>query len=291
VKTESPVHSPRLAVAELAGSGTASDDRICTAQDAVVVLDGVTGSDSGQLTAGQYAGKLGSSIAQTLTPGRGADLRSVLEQAIAAVVSEAGLEPGNSPSSTVAIAEWGGEFINALVLGDTVIVVFGADGGIEVVTDGRHAHVVARLRTDQRRMHGRREDCIGEVKEMIRATRAAKQELMNRPGGYWIAEAAPEAGRRAVVRSWPAQSVSALMVATDGVTCGPEQYGIPPSWPAALHVALCDGPEELLRLIHDAEAADPDGTRWPRSKVHDDKAVALAVFTGHWTIAPDRGLW
>jgi len=31
--------------------------------------------------------------------------------------------------------------------------------------------------------------------------------------------------------------------------------------------------------VHDTEAGDPDGRRWPRSKRHDDKALAVIEFS------------
>lgn len=37
-------------------------------------------------------------------------------------------------------------------------------------------------------------------------------------------------------------------------------------------------PAGFVDLIHDAEVEDPDGTRWPRSKRHDDKALAVIEF-------------
>jgi hypothetical protein len=145
---------------------------------------------------------------------------------------------------------------------------------------------VAEVRADAG-FSGYAEGSISGVMEMIRATRDAKRARRNRSGGYWIAEADPEAGRRAVVRSWPADAVSAVLVATDGVSCGPEQYAVPASWSAVLRLVLADGPAELLRRIHDAESGDQEGRAVAGPKVHDDKAVAVAVFTPHWE--PDGG--
>ena len=34
-----------------------------------------------------------------------------------------------------------------------------------------------------------------------------------------------------------------------------------------------DGPAELLARVRAAEDADPDGARWPRSKLRDDATV------------------
>jgi hypothetical protein len=64
---------------------------------------------------------------------------------------------------------------------------------------------------------------------------------------------------------------------TDGVSKGVERYGIPPDWPTAIKLAT-DDPARLVDAVHDAEATDPLGERWPRSKRHDDKAVVVLRF-------------
>jgi hypothetical protein len=89
-----------------------------------------------------------------------------------------------------------------------------------------------------------------------------------------VAEADPEAAHHAVRASWPIHDLAVVMAMTDGVSAGVDRYGIPPDWPAAIDLAA-DNPTRLLETIHDAEAHDPDGQRWPRSKIHDDKALAI----------------
>jgi hypothetical protein len=56
-----------------------------------------------------------------------------------------------------------------------------------------------------------------------------------------------------------------------------ERYGIPPDWPTAIKPAS-DDPARLVHAVHDAEATDPLGERWPRSKRHDDKAAVVLRF-------------
>ena len=38
------------------------------------------------------------------------------------------------------------------------------------------------------------------------------------------------------------------------------------------------GPIAVLDAVRAAEAADPDGRRWPRSKRHDDKALVVVAW-------------
>src|SRR5580693_9369952 len=46
------------------------------------------------------------------------------------------------------------------------------------------------------------------------------------------------------------------------------------SWPGLVSVLRGEGPGGLIRRVRAAEASDPDGARWPRSKTRDD-ATAL----------------
>jgi hypothetical protein len=50
------------------------------------------------------------------------------------------------------------------------------------------------------------------------------------------------------------------------------------TWLTAADLARTD-PSRLVTLVHDTEAHDPDRRRWPRSKRHDDKTIAVVEFT------------
>jgi hypothetical protein len=110
-----------------------------------------------------------------------------------------------------------------------------------------------------------------------RTGHARQRQLRNRAEGYWIAEADPEAAYNAVCASWPVEQLVAVLAMTDGVSAGVDDYGTPADWSAALDMAAV-APTNLIDAVHQAEESDPDGVRWPRSKRHDDKAVALVRF-------------
>jgi hypothetical protein len=54
----------------------------------------------------------------------------------------------------VAIIRWRSDFLEGLVLADSPIVIFGTDGGIDILRDGRHETVVAELRRDAAQQDG-----------------------------------------------------------------------------------------------------------------------------------------
>ncbi|WP_433188711.1 protein phosphatase 2C domain-containing protein [Actinoallomurus sp. CA-150999] len=261
----------RVHIAERPGEDGRSEDRVFAADNAVVVLDGVSPLRSDGDRSGWYPDALGQRILELLEVDPAAELPDVLATAIDHVAKKHSLIPGKAPASTVSIARWDDDHIECLVLGDSPIVVFGRDGGTDVLRDSRHDVVVAGLRRDAGQH-------IDDLQELIRATRPAKLARMNRPDGYWIAEATPEAGHRAIVRSWPTEDVRAVLAVTDGVSCGIDEYHVPPSWPSALALALTDGLEALVDTVHKAEAGDPNCERWRRPKTHDDKAAALIAF-------------
>jgi hypothetical protein len=269
-----------VSTAALAGGDGQSEDRVFAATNSVVVLDGVSPLESGGDRSGWYPEALGRRLAELLDADPDADLREILTEAIADIATKHSLQPGTAAASTVAIARWGCSFLEGLVLADSPIVVFGTDGGIDILRDGRHEAVVAELRRHAARQDGRLDRDGDELQSLIRATRPAKLARMNRTGGYWIAEATPNAGRHAIVRSWPIDTVLAVLAVTDGVSTGIEDYRVPPSWPAALDLTRRQGLDGLLQTIHQAEARDPKGRRWPRPKTHDDKAAALIDFKG-----------
>jgi hypothetical protein len=68
------------------------------------------------------------------------------------------------------------------------------------------------------------------------------------------------------------------MAMTDGVANGLDRYRVPKDWHMAAEMARRH-PAELVNAVHDAEESDADGTRWRRSKLHDDKAIVLVEFT------------
>jgi hypothetical protein len=111
----------------------------------------------------------------------------------------------------------------------------------------------------------------------LRASAGVTGRLRNVDGGFWVAEADPEAAHRARTASWPRADVTAALLATDGVSCGVDDYGLF-DWPDVLARATADGPAAVLDAVRAAETADPDGVRWPRAKRHDDQTLAVVRF-------------
>lgn len=252
---------PTIKVAEQAGVGIdgkprPTEDHVVVLEHAVVLLDGATSSRPDLPTGGWYAGLLADELAGALRAKPDGDLRLLLADAIAAVASAHELRVGSSPSSTVAMLRWTGERVDALVLADSPVVAFGA-GGADPLADDRLVHL-------------RRARLLN--------TTADVQALRNKPDGFWVAEADPGAAAHALTRSWPRASLDAVLLASDGVSVAIDDYGLF-DWLHVLSTARERGLLSVLDEVRSAEAADPDGARWPRPKRHDDQALVLVDFT------------
>ncbi|HEY0803428.1 MAG TPA: hypothetical protein VGD84_00115, partial [Pseudonocardiaceae bacterium] len=201
------------------------------------------------------------------------DLRSVLAAAITDLVTDFGLARGASPSSTVALVRWTPDRVDGLVLADSPVIAF-TDRGPSVLADDRIAGLLPggyRQRLASGGGYG--PDHVAAV----RTAGATTSRLRNVPGGFWVAEADPAVAAEARVTNWPRHELNAVLLASDGVSCGVDDYHLF-EWPEVLALARDHGPAAVLAQVRDAERADPDGVRWPRPKRHDDQALVLVRF-------------
>lgn len=273
---------PTVEVAERAGVGPdgtvrPSEDVVAVLPNAVVLLDGATSLRPELPGGGWYASRLLGQLTGRLTGYPDADLADLLAASIRALAREAGLVPGESPSSTVAVLRWNASKVEGLVLADSPIVAVTADGP-QVLADDRLARLPRRPGSYRKRLRdgaGYGEDHLAA----LRTSATAVGRLRNTEGGFWVAEADPDAAYEARRASWPRAEVRRVLLASDGVACGVDDYGIFPDWSAVLDLAVANGAEAVLDAVRAAEEDDPHGTRWPRPKPHDDQALAIVDFT------------
>ncbi|GAA3006497.1 hypothetical protein GCM10010519_42600 [Streptomyces lactacystinicus] len=279
-----PANTPRTAlvsgstvrIGELAGHGRPSEDRVFTTADALIVLDGVSTVTDEHPRGAWYADTLGAAIAELLTREADTDLRRILASSIRVVADAHGLVPGSSPASTVAVVRRRADRIEAAVMGDSPVVAIGRDGTVHAVRDDRLARLVdARPEAREYRDLLRAGRGFGDRHRLIlQELRDFQGKVVNRPDGYWIAEAVPEAGLHAITASWPADDLAEVVVATDGITAGVEEYELY-SWQELARTCRQAGPQAVADALARAEREDPDGQLWPRYKVSDDKALAF----------------
>jgi hypothetical protein len=270
---------PRIEVAERPGVGLdgtvrPSEDVVVVLPNAVALLDGATSLDPALPSGGWYAARLAGELAGRLTGYPATDLADLLAAAIKAVARDHDLAPGAAPSSTVALLRWSDTTVEGLVLADSPIVAF-TSAGPKVLSDERLATMPGGGYRD--RLAGG----AGYGDDHVLALRSAANavgRMRNQEGGFWVAEADPDAAHYAQRASWRRAEVSGVLMASDGVSCGVDSYGVFADWGEVRALAAADGAEAVLDLVRAAELSDPNGVRWPRPKPHDDQALVVVDF-------------
>jgi hypothetical protein len=170
------------------------------------------------------------------------------------------LDNPNTPSATLVAVRFTPHQVDYLVLGDSTLVL---DSGAEeprAITDERFAEVSRRV--------------VAEGAATRHQRHQARAALHNTPGGYWTVSADPRAAHEAVTGSVPRTELAGLALLSDGATRLVDVFARE-TWRSTLDLLRDKGPAALLDQVRDAEYADPDRSRWPRSKTHDD---ATAVY-------------
>ncbi|WP_253879567.1 protein phosphatase 2C domain-containing protein [Actinomadura rupiterrae] len=171
-----------------------------------------------------------------------------------------------SPSSTVVAVRRHDENLEWLVLGDSFLVMRGR-AQIEVITDQRLKHGAVKQRSALRRADGRNP-------ELWNALVTEERRLRNHPDGYWIAAGEPEAADHALTGIVPLADLTHALLFSDGGARPVDPFGVV-TWDECFHDLAQNGPAAWLRRLREIENSDPDRTRWPRSKRHDDATAVL----------------
>ncbi|HEY8533808.1 MAG TPA: hypothetical protein VIL44_08060 [Micromonospora sp.] len=272
----------RVRLASHAAPGHAENEDAAVHHGTFVgVFDGVTalpGVPSGCAHGpAWYVRRLTTRLIEVVTEAPEAALADTLAEAIRRVNGDHGgrcdLANPATPAATVCLVRVDGEELEFLILSDSTLVVdFG--GRVQAITDDRFARVVAELRGGEVRGSSSERDAT------LRSVNVRKHERTNRPGGYWVAAATPEAAYHAVTGRLPLRGDEAVRRAallTDGASCAVDEYRLM-DWPELLDLLTTHGPEELIRRVRAVEASDPDRSVYPRSKRHDDATAAICIF-------------
>ena len=203
------------------------------------------------------------------------DLATPLDDALATAIAETAtahhgrcdLRHPSTPASTVVILRENRRNVEYLVLADSTVAI--DDGSPEpiVVTDDRAARLPF-------------PDPVGDTRgdpDKARKHIELVDRMRNKPEGFPIAAADPQAAYRALTGHLGSDQVRRAVLASDGATRLVDTFG-ELTWTQLLDLAATQGPEEVITRTRAAEAADAECTAFPRGKVHDDATLALCVF-------------
>jgi hypothetical protein len=236
---------------------------------ALVLLDGVTGpaGESGcRHGVAWFAARLGGALLELCAAHRDSPLRACLGAAISRTADAhrmtCDLSHPRTPQATVVCVRWDDASVEYLVLSDSALLIEGTDGSVRAVLDSR----LDALRPAARRLPpGRRAGYL--------------EGLRNAEGGFFTAAADPSVAERAVTGSAGRAGVRALAALTDGLGRWVETFRLG-GWPELFAVLAGAGPEEAIRQVRAAEAADPGGVAFPRGKSGDDASAVVVRLTG-----------
>jgi hypothetical protein len=254
-----------------------NEDFAAVTSSAAVLLDGAgipAGLESGCVHGvAWFARTLGTALLAEMSGPAASSLTGCLRDAIRRVrlLHEGGCDlshPGSPTATVVAIRPRAGQ-LEHLVLADSSLVLTGTDGGTRVVTDRRLDEVCGPLRAALDRVPMSDVRRAAAFRDHIQAV----SRLRNTPGGFWVASADPAVAEQALTGRSPLRGLASALLLSDGASRLADLFGLVSFALAAL--AARDGPAELIRQVRTAEAADPAGERWKRSKALDD---ATAVY-------------
>jgi serine/threonine protein phosphatase PrpC len=255
----------------------ANEDWAGAAPDLAVVLDGVSapGSTGTGCRHGTpwYVAKLGPRLL-TLASDPDRTLVYALAEAIRQVADlhpECDLTHPGTPSATLVLLRTLGERADYLVLGDAVLLL-DTSNGLQVVTDDRINHLATKERAAASRLPT---GSASHVRRRMRLTTTLRR-ARNRPGGYWVAAADPLAATQAITGSLTRENLHRAVLLSDGASRLVDVFGLA-TWKELLTLLDESGPVELVRRVRAAEAADPQGRRWPRTKLSDDATAIYLV--------------
>ncbi|MEW5423113.1 protein phosphatase 2C domain-containing protein [Amorphus sp. 3PC139-8] len=260
----------------------ANEDAFGTAGNFAWVIDGATGVGAFECLEGPSdAAWLSATASEILAERIGAgtdDLRSLLAETIdllAQRFDEAVVRPPEArhqrPTAAILIARFDPDGIEAIELGDCLLIARGGEGRFGSVGLGRPGREVEQAAAKQMHDHGATLD-HPEVRRRMREGR----DRHNTPEGYWIFGLDPEVVDHARTHRLDLAASQTALLATDGFAALFEDYGRY-SPEAALEAATSRGLAALgeeLRMVEHGE--DPSCRRYPRFKVSDD-ATALLV--------------
>jgi hypothetical protein len=241
----------RVALATDAGHpGRTNEDFAGAVPAGLVLVDGAGGIAGAEKICQHgvtwYATRLGGALLGALS--QDGSLRDVLAGSIERITDEhrdtCDVTHSISPHAAVALLRFSGGRVEHLVLGDAVVVV-GRRGSAPFVAHDPRELVIAR--SFEARLKDLPEGS-DERRALLRELRAHR----NSPGGFWVAKDDPRVVDEAITGSCPAGEVTTTALLSNGASRLVDTFGLT-GWAGLLHLVDTDGPDEIIRLVREAE--------------------------------------
>ncbi|MFD7911374.1 protein phosphatase 2C domain-containing protein [Streptomyces sp. NPDC059752] len=225
----------------------------------LVLLDGVTpprGADGCVHGVPWFTTRLGGRLTELSGSRRDMPLDQVLAESVRATADAhrdtCDLSHVRTPQATVVVVRWDAEYVEHLVLSDSVLLLQAPGGEVTAVLDDR----------------------LDRIPQEVLHSVAATDALRNAEGGFFTAAADPAVAARAVTGRTPRGRVRALAALTDGASRWTDTFG-QGDWADCLAVLRKEGAQGLIGRVRalESDAARPSVAR---SKRHDDASAVYA---------------
>lgn len=185
-------------------------------------------------------------------------------------------EPWERPSAAVAMVRVSGGKLEYLVLGDALVAIGNGNGhGVLVVEDKALAPLDRKAVEEKTRLQREKGMTSSQARTAITQLLRKHRSLVNRPGGYWVFNADPDACYRAKTGAIEGARGVRVLLATDGFTRLVDVFGYA-TWEGLLARELATKTlRELAAALRSLEAADQECLAYPRFATYDD---ATAVY-------------
>jgi hypothetical protein len=177
-------------------------------------------------------------------------------------------------SCTLALARTVPDGIQIVVLGDCTVVVADDQGRRRTIRDPRLSRIDGRViatLADLTRAGVSAEDANRAIAEDLIANRMR----MNLPDSYWSISSESAASRHILHRLLAPQSVSAMLLCSDGFARLADTFSAPAGMTSLLRRCQRDGLVALGEELRSLEQAPDSLVRYPRFGRHDDATAIL----------------
>jgi hypothetical protein len=251
-----------------------NEDFVLATPDVVVLLDGAGLPPEADTGCGHGLPWFVRTLAHAFVDLAGDNRTSLREALRASIVTTAQAHQDTcdpmhpfSPSATVVAVRGNGDLIDWLVLSDSTLLL-ASQSEVSAYSDQRVKQVATTQRSALRR---------AAVGNRALWTELAEEErrLRNQVDGYWVAAGDPKAADYVIDGTVARRNLVGAVLLSDGAARPVEPFAVA-SWDDCFDWISSKGPASWISRVHEIDDSDPERTRWPRSKVHDD-ATAVWV--------------
>lgn len=244
------------------------------------VFDGASSLDNYISDSGKTGGYIAShTAADVFRSGSGSTLKTLFSEAnnrLEQLHKDAGIDTSDAIhrfGTTVAAAWLHEDTVELLQCADSVAIIIDKDGKASAPL-GYHDQDLSEMLEWQRLAKSGLK--IDEIRPIVRPMTITKRRQVNE--AYGTMNGDPRAGKFASHTTIATNDIKHILLLTDGMYIPKEDPAAEEDWQQYADIFLHGGLKELFDTVRSLENSDPDVTRYPRYKPHDDASgVAISL--------------